>query len=208
MPSRSVFASTRSTPPSTLYGFVRERADDRPAARQDARDVARRRAARHSPSRSPRQPSRTPTTPRRPRSKERRATARMTAFRPGQSPPPVRTPTVLSSPFAPNFACRASSDFTRPERRPSDGRCRRRGSNPHGAKPHWILSPARLPVPPLRRGDTNASLRWVCFTPDDGAIMRRSREGKPPRAGAADRPEARGDVRSGATGRATTEEEW
>ena len=27
---------------------------------------------------------------------------------------------------------------------------RRRGSNPHGTKYHWILSPARLPVPPLR----------------------------------------------------------
>ena len=29
---------------------------------------------------------------------------------------------------------------------------RRRGSNPHGTKYHWILSPARLPVPPLRGG--------------------------------------------------------
>ncbi len=27
-------------------------------------------------------------------------------------------------------------------------RCARRESNPHGL-PHWILSPARLPVPPL-----------------------------------------------------------
>ena len=35
--------------------------------------------------------------------------------------------------------------------RASPLQCRRRGSNPHGAKPHWILSPARLPVPPLRR---------------------------------------------------------
>ena len=31
--------------------------------------------------------------------------------------------------------------------------CRRRGSNPHDAKHHWILSPTRLPVPPLRRGN-------------------------------------------------------
>ncbi len=27
--------------------------------------------------------------------------------------------------------------------------------NPHGAKLHWILSPARLPVPPLRREKKN-----------------------------------------------------
>ena len=39
----------------------------------------------------PRQPSRTPTTSC-PRDHDRRATARMTAFRPGQSPPPVSTP--------------------------------------------------------------------------------------------------------------------
>ena len=28
--------------------------------------------------------------------------------------------------------------------------CRRRGSNPHGFRGHWILSPARLPIPPHR----------------------------------------------------------
>src|SRR5260370_36738851 len=33
---------------------------------------------------------------------------------------------------------------------------RRRGSNPHGTKYHWILSPARLPVPPLR--DINSKI--------------------------------------------------
>ena len=42
----------------------------------------------------PRQPSRTPTTSC-PRDHERRATARMTAFRPGQSPPPVSTPICI-----------------------------------------------------------------------------------------------------------------
>ena len=50
---------------------------------------------------SPRQPARTPMTSW-PRSSERRATARITAFSPGQSPPPVRTPTrtvgTLSAP--------------------------------------------------------------------------------------------------------------
>src|SRR3954464_13334861 len=41
-------------------------------------------------SRSPRQPSRTPITSR-PCCSPRRTTARMTALRPGQSPPPVKT---------------------------------------------------------------------------------------------------------------------
>src|SRR5215210_2762903 len=51
-------------------------------------------------------------------------------------------------------------------------RCRRRGSNPHGAEPHWILSPARLPVPPLRR----APPRYIvsgggCKGAESGVIM-------------------------------------
>ena len=54
------------------------------------------RAARRSPSTSPRQPSRTPTTSQ-PRPSERRVTARMTAFSPGQSPPPVRIPTRFAT---------------------------------------------------------------------------------------------------------------
>src|SRR5688572_30007235 len=45
-----------------------------------------------TPSTSPRQPSRTPATSQ-PRSSDRLVTARMTALRPGQSPPPVRIPT-------------------------------------------------------------------------------------------------------------------
>src|SRR4029078_5115172 len=47
------------------------------------------------PSTRPRQPSRTPTIVC-PRVSERRVTARITAFRPGQSPPPVRTPTLFA----------------------------------------------------------------------------------------------------------------
>src|SRR6266481_6209900 len=38
---------------------------------------------------------------------------------------------------------------------------RRRGSNPHGTKYHWILSPARLPVPPLR-AITNLLIIHAC----------------------------------------------
>src|SRR5216683_2710845 len=39
------------------------------------------------------------------------------------------------------------------------GWSRRRGSNPHGTKYHWILSPARLPVPPLRGNNSNYHAR-------------------------------------------------
>src|SRR5215510_10137366 len=50
----------------------------------------------------------------------------MTAFSPGQSPPPVRIPTRISV-------------------------CAEGGSRTHTElAPHRILSPARLPVPPLR----------------------------------------------------------
>src|SRR6266700_6648297 len=37
------------------------------------------------------------------------------------------------------------------------GWSRRRESNPHGTKYHWILSPARLPVPPLRSRIQNST---------------------------------------------------
>ena len=40
--------------------------------------------------------------------------------------------------------------------------CRRRGSNPHDAKHHWILSPTRLPVPPLRRRLSSLANRIRC----------------------------------------------
>src|SRR5918996_3014024 len=55
-------------------------------------EIARASSGVNVPSTIPRQPSRTPTTSC-PRSRERRVTARMTAFSPGQSPPPVRIPT-------------------------------------------------------------------------------------------------------------------
>ena len=76
------------------------RADDRAAAREDPGDL-RAPSGSKSCSTIPRQPSRTPTTSW-PRAHERRATARITAFRPGQSPPPVRTPilTDLSRVYA------------------------------------------------------------------------------------------------------------
>ena len=51
---------------------------------------------RNWPSTSPRQPCSTPTTSS-PASNARRATARMTAFSPGQSPPPVRIPIRIAA---------------------------------------------------------------------------------------------------------------
>ena len=92
--SRSA-ARTASTPPSTLYGFVRRRSEDRPASREDPRHLAPAEGAK-TPSVRPLQPSRTPTISC-PRSVERRTTARITALSPGQSPPPVRIPIRMRS---------------------------------------------------------------------------------------------------------------
>src|SRR5207247_7409702 len=91
---------------------------------------------------SPRHPSRTPSTSC-PRENDRRATARITAFRPGQSPPPVSTPTFTDA----------------------EG-----GNRTHtGLAAHRILSPARLPIPPLRLARSVAIL---------GGRERLSRSGK------------------------------
>ena len=93
--SRSKFASTFSTPPSTLYGFVRVVPRIVPP-RGRIPETSRRPSGSTIPSTSPRQPSRTPTTSQ-PRSSARRVTARMTAFSPGQSPPPVRIPSLATA---------------------------------------------------------------------------------------------------------------
>ena len=66
------------------------RAEDRAAARQDPGDLAR--AERLERSLDEPAPALAHADTRAPRSSERRATARMTAFSPGQSPPPVRIP--------------------------------------------------------------------------------------------------------------------
>ena len=77
-------------PPSTLYGFVRDVPMIVPP-RGRIPEISRGPSGWKSCSTIPRQPSRTPTTSC-PRDHDRRATARMTALRPGQSPPPVSTP--------------------------------------------------------------------------------------------------------------------
>ena len=61
IPSRSMFSSTRSTPPSTRYGFVRDVPMIVPP-RGRMPETSRGPSSSASPSISPRQPSRTPTT--------------------------------------------------------------------------------------------------------------------------------------------------
>ncbi len=48
---------------------------------------------------------------------------------------------------------------------------RRRGSNPHGTKYHWILSPARLPVPPLR-AFASSFLETLLYRENTGSVLR------------------------------------
>ena len=80
-------------PPSTLYGFVRDVPMIVPP-RGRIPEISRGPSGWKSCSTIPRQPSRTPITSC-PRDHDRRATARMTAFSPGQSPPPVSTPIFI-----------------------------------------------------------------------------------------------------------------
>src|SRR5690242_5376051 len=84
---------TFSIPPSTLYGFVREVRRIVPP-RGRIPEIAWPSSGRKTPSIIPRQPCRMPITSAS-RLIARRVTARITAFRPGQSPPPVRIPMVF-----------------------------------------------------------------------------------------------------------------
>src|SRR5213082_326142 len=84
-------SSTLSTPPSSLNGFVRVVPMIVPP-RGSNPEISRGPSGSNNPSTSPRQPSRTPRNSC-PRTMTRRPTARITAFKPGQSPPPVNTPT-------------------------------------------------------------------------------------------------------------------
>src|SRR5437763_225625 len=89
-------SSTRSTPPSTLYGLVREvprivpPRGRMPRHRSTSSGSVR-------PSMAPRQPSARPTNSSAWATSPLRTTARITAFSPGQSPPPVSTPTRTGS---------------------------------------------------------------------------------------------------------------
>ena len=86
---------TASTPPSRLNGFVREVPRMVPP-RWRMPETDCRFSRKWFPSMSPRHPSRMPTNSK-PWLSPRRTTARMTAFRPGQSPPPVRIATFIST---------------------------------------------------------------------------------------------------------------
>ena len=110
---RLKFASTRSTE-FVLYGFVREVPMIVPP-RGRIPEISRGPSGSISPSTSPFQPARTPSTSC-PLANDLRPTARMTAFRPGQSPPPVSTPIRIASAYE------------------TDEECRRWESNPHGPR--------------------------------------------------------------------------
>src|SRR3954447_2474605 len=90
-----MLSSTFSTPPSSLYGFVRLVPRIVPP-RGRMPETARSERPRNVPSTRPRQPSRMPTQSQ-PSASELRTTARLTAFSPGQSPPPVSKPTVFAT---------------------------------------------------------------------------------------------------------------
>ena len=80
-----------------LYGLVRERAEDRAAAVEEPAGAGDRERRRSRPRSRPRQPWRKPTSlwPYTP--SPLRTTARITAFSPGQSPPPVSTPMRIAT---------------------------------------------------------------------------------------------------------------
>ena len=106
----------RSTPPSILYGFVRVVPMIVPP-RGRIPEISRGPSGSTRSVDEPAPARRARRRPRRPRSSERRVTARMTAFRPGQSPPPVRIPIR-----------RATRETVTPA---SPSGCRRWESNPH-----------------------------------------------------------------------------
>ena len=81
---------TPSTPPSSLYGFVREVPMIVPPLCRIP-EISSQPSGFRLPSIMPRQPFRTPNVSW-PSSQSRRQTARITGFRPGQSPPPVSIP--------------------------------------------------------------------------------------------------------------------
>src|SRR6478736_4166249 len=86
-----------STPPSTLNGLVREEPRMVPPRGRMPRTCGMP-SSLVVPSSGPFQPSRKPTNSKPYSLTPLRTTARMTAFRPGQSPPPVSTPTRMSAP--------------------------------------------------------------------------------------------------------------
>ena len=96
-PSAARFSWIRSTPPSILNGLVRlEPRMVPPRGRMPRHCLIPRFIVR--PSSGPFQPSRYPTNSKPWTFTPLRTTARMTALRPGQSPPPVSTPTFMLGP--------------------------------------------------------------------------------------------------------------
>src|SRR6202012_1020343 len=98
-PSPARLSLIRSAPdgplPLSANGFVRDVPRIVPPRGRMARTACTSRGT-VSPSSGPRQPSRKPTNSYPYSCTPLRTTARITAFRPGQSPPPVRTPTLMA----------------------------------------------------------------------------------------------------------------
>ena len=87
------------SPPSSAKGLVRDVPRIVPPRGRIPRTAWTSRGT-VSPSSGPRQPSRKPTNSYPYSATPLRTTARMTALRPGQSPPPVRTPTLMGATIA------------------------------------------------------------------------------------------------------------
>src|SRR5215467_6701359 len=161
-PRLSRFSSTRSTPdlPSTVFdaaaGLVREVPKMVPPRGRMPRTAATSRTM-VSPSSGPRQPSRKPMNSMSSSALPVRTTARMTAFSPGQSPPPVRTPTRMRSPPMPFH-------HTRRHERTGDRRRHhgRYGTNRHRCRnrggPRLLGIPAVFPSARLGRAPARGYL--------------------------------------------------
>src|SRR5262249_8848955 len=143
-----------------------------------------------SPSSGPRQPSRNPTNSRPYSCTPLRTTARITAFRPGQSPPPVRTPTRMASTIVAEQAradgCRMSVGETPPDQGSGGAAISRRAgialicllsrvrtglARRRGTKAHLGLDPARVEVDVLLAGELRDGLHdLVGHGPQQGGV--------------------------------------
>src|SRR5215475_6695572 len=150
----------RSTPlrpgPVSRYGFVRDEPRMVPPRGRMPR-TAFTSSGTVSASIGPRQPSRNPTNSRPKSWIPLRTRARMTAFNPGQSPPPVRTPTRMGPSLAPASALLTDAGTTRGNyrrfrrtstHRPATGRLRRFHVR---ARYRFLFHPERTVPTPMPR---------------------------------------------------------
>ena len=139
---RRGLAQARSTPSSTVRGCVREVPEDRCRPRAACPACARTSSGDVPARCTPRQPSWKPTSCRRRSRSPLRTIARITALSPGQSPPPVRTPTRIGQLPRPDGATadRAARPGLR-SLRPHGRRHRHRRRHHRRARPSPSTSP-------------------------------------------------------------------